>query len=130
MTNVGNGAIGQFQSIAQLPGGRLVGIACAMQSREQPISAAIASEHAAGAIGPVSTGCQADNQQVGSRRPQVGDRLTPIIEIAKGFSFRGRDSAAVFNQSRAASANFDRFIELIPGQPSSRSIRVQQSSLF
>ena len=130
MTNVGNRAIGQFQAVKSVLGDSLAGKTSTVKRREQPITATIAGKHAAGPIGAVSTGCQANNQQIGLRSTQVSNRLPPIIEFAVGFSFGRRDVAAIIHQSRALCATFDRFIQLAPSQRSRRLIRFQWSNLF
>src|SRR6202011_4540951 len=60
---------------------------------------AIAREHPASAVGPVSAGREANEEQAGTRVAESGNGFRPIFAIPKSPALHARDVGAVFHQS-------------------------------
>src|SRR5262245_9268222 len=110
MADRGDRAANELQAVASVNGSRLVGKAGLEECPVKPLAAAIAGEHAAGAVGAVGGWSEADDQEVGLRRAEVRHGTAPIIVVQKGPPLFGCDLPAILAQPRAALAGDDLLI--------------------
>ena len=103
----GDGGIDQLEAVIAVGGGGLGGKSGFMHGVEEEVAGAVAGEHAAGAVGAVGRGGEADQEQAGGGRPEVGDRLGPVGPVGKGAAFFGSDRLAVLAQARTLVAGGD-----------------------
>jgi hypothetical protein len=119
---VGRGAMGdrrdggvyQLQTIAGGDAGRLIGESLCMHGGKEEIAGTVARKHSAGAVGPVSRGGEADDEQPGLGRSEVGNGFAPLDLVAERGAFFLGDRPAIFPQPRAALALDDRLLEALP----------------
>ena len=109
----GNISVLQFQPIAAIFRGGLIGKSGAIERLIEKISGAVAGEHAPGAICAMGGGRQSNNQQLCARIAEAGHRLAPVFPIAKGGAFLPSDHFAVVDEARAAFATNDLLVETI-----------------
>ena len=84
-----------------------------MKRLVEKIAGAVAGEHAAGAIGAVRGGSEAENQEPGARIAKAGNGLAPVFPVAKRETLFARDFFAVAHQARALPALDDLSVELV-----------------
>ena len=84
--------------------GRLVRQAGPVQRRIEPVAAAVAGEHPAGAVRAVRRGRQTDDQDLRRRIAEARHRSSPIGLVGEGAAPLQRDLLAPGNQPRAGSA--------------------------
>ena len=97
MTNVCNGTIDQLKSVAGVCRFPLIGEAGQVQSPIEPVTAAVASKDATGAIGAVRSRCQSNNQQLRLCVAKIGNRFTPVLLINECPPFGVSYVVAVFD---------------------------------
>jgi len=87
---------------------RDVGEALGVEGGEEKIARAVAGEDAAGAVGAVGGGGQADQQEARVGIAEAGDGLAPVDVVAMGRLLVPGDLRAVAAQARAVLAGDDR----------------------
>src|ERR1700722_7830130 len=85
----------------------LVGEAGAVESGEEEIAGAVAGEAAAGAVGAVGGGGEADDPDAGGGVAEAGDGLGEVGPVSEGGAFGFGDFFAVGDEARAAVAGGD-----------------------
>jgi len=116
----GDPAILQLQAVIAMGGGGLGREPELVQRRVQPVAARITGEHAAGAVGPVRRGGQADDQQSGGRVAPPGNGFPPI-DLARERAFPNPgDLAAVRPQPGATLAADDATGQRLERRPAYR----------
>ena len=88
------------------------GTSGSVQGSEEPFAAAIASEYASRAVGPVSRRGQADDEHLRVRIAESRYRPPPVLLIGVRRSALPRHLLAPAHQSRTCAARDDRVIEL------------------
>ena len=76
-------------------------------ARVEPVAGAVAGEHAAGAVGAVGGGGEADDRQPRRRVAEAGHRAPPVVLAAEAARRVGRACLAPLDQPRAAPAGVD-----------------------
>ena len=99
----------------RIGGGGLVGEAGLVKGAVEPLAAAIAGEHPAGAVGSVRRRRQADDQEPCPRVAKVRHRPAPVVASEESLAFFTGDVAAILAQPRARLASDDATVELVPG---------------
>jgi len=94
----------QLQSIVAILGDRLIGQARAVESGEEEIAAAVAGEYAAGSVGAVGGGREADDPDARRWIAEPADGFAPVLPIEIGAAFFPRDELAIFPQAGASNA--------------------------
>lgn len=89
----------------------LIGEFCAVQRAVQPVSAAIAREHASGAIGTVCGRSKAKNEPGWVWVAKVWDGLSPISIILERLSFFFGDLLTPVSQARTSIAGDNLLVE-------------------
>ena len=108
--------VDQLQAVVAAGRGRLAGEAGVVHGAIEKIAGAVAGKHSAGAIGPVGSRRQADNQQAGIvAGAEVGHGFTVIGPVAEGGPLLPGDAAAVFAQAGTFLAGNDPPIQLRHG---------------
>src|SRR5690606_19154201 len=74
---------GQFETVSDVGGGRLVGESDPMQGGEEEVTGTVTGEHATGAVGPVRRGRQTDDEDRRFGVAQRGDRSPPVLLITE-----------------------------------------------
>ena len=105
----GGGDVGvdQPQAVVAAHRGRLVGEAGPVKRRVEPVAGAVAGEHAAGAVGAVGGGGEADDQDPRRGVAEAADRPRPVVLAAETARRVGRLRLAPGDQPRAAPAGVD-----------------------
>lgn len=101
MSDGGDHAVDEFQSVVGSLERRLIGETRAVKSAIEPLTAAVAGEHATRSIGPVSGGCETDDEKSRIRVTEIGNWSAPVIPFGEGFSFFRGDRPTVSDQTRA-----------------------------
>ena len=114
MTYGGDDATTQRKTISLGDCRGLIRKSRAVHCPKKPITASVPGEHSAGAIGTVCTGRKSNDQYGRARRAEVGNRPAPVVVIQVRLAFLFRNLTTVPNQSVAALAIDDSFIELAP----------------
>ncbi len=86
-----------------------------MQGAEEPVAAAVAREHPAGAVGAVSPGREAYDEDRWLIRAEARHRRAPIGLIGVRGTLRDRHVLPPGNEAWASAARADRLVEL-PGR--------------
>lgn len=109
----GGGDVGSLEgkSVVAAPAFRLGGEAGVVKRGVEKVAGLVAGEHAAGAVGSVSAGGEADDEKAGVRIAESGDRFTPIVFVAVGAPFRFRNGGAVCAEARTEAAVDDVLVQ-------------------
>ena len=93
--------------------GGLVGEAGVVEGLVEEIAGAIAGEDAAGAVGAVGTGGEADDDEAGFGIAEGGDGEAPVGFVAIGAALGLGDGLAVLAEAGALVAVGDLFLEVL-----------------
>ena len=91
----------------------MVGEAGIVEGLVEEIAGAVASEDAAGAVGAVCTGGEADDDEAGFGIAERGDGAAPVDFVAVGAALGLGDGLAVFAEAGALVAVDDLFLEVL-----------------
>jgi hypothetical protein len=94
-------------------GAGLAGEAQFVEHRVHEVAGAIASEWAAGAIGAVSAGSEAEDEDAGAGIAETGDGAGPVFMILVGAAAGVADAGTVLAQARAQFAGDDGFADAV-----------------
>ena len=100
----GNVGVEEFQPVVPRHAGGLIREARAMQRGEQPIAAAIASEHAAGPVPAMRRGREPDDQDARVRVAEAGYRPTPVVLVTERSALVFGHDLAPLDEARAREA--------------------------
>ena len=100
----GDPRVAEDEAVVARGGGGLVGEAGAVQRAIEPLARAIAGEDAAGAIGAVGAGRQADDDEAGGGIAEAGDGARPVGVGGVGGALVAADGGAPCDQALAATA--------------------------
>ena len=73
-----------------------------MECAEEEVAGAVAGEEAAGAVGPVGGGGEAEDDYAGLRVPETRNRAAPVLLAGVGGFFVAGDLLAPLDEARAA----------------------------
>ncbi len=105
--DAGDGAVDELEAVGEMGGGGLIAEAFGVHGGEEEIAGTVASEEAAGAVGAVRSGGEAEDEEMGVRRAEVGDGAGPVGFVAVGGAADLADGLAVLEEARAAGAGLD-----------------------
>ena len=107
----GDPEVVELHAIVAGDGGWLGGVAGGVKQWVEEGAGAVTGERAAGAVGAVGTGGQAQEEDAGSLVAEAGDGAGPILVVAVGAAFFAGDGIAVCAEARAALAGDDLLVE-------------------
>jgi hypothetical protein len=101
----------ELEAIVAVGGGRLIGESGFVEDGVHEFSGGVAGERAAGAVGAVGSGCEAEDDDPGLRVSEAGDGLAPVVVVFVSAPFIASDGFTVDDQSGAAGAGDDFGVE-------------------
>lgn len=110
-----NVKVGEHQAIVKVGSRGLIGEPGFVQYRIHEVSGGISRKGAAGAVGAMGAGSEAENQHAGIGIAEPGHRFPPVVPIAVGAAFFLGDLLSIGHQARATRAGNDFGVE--DGQP-------------
>ena len=105
--------LAEFEAVVAADGGGLTGEAELVEDGVHEVAGAVAGEGAAGAVGAVGSGSEAENEDAGVGVSEAGDGLGPVLLIAEGFAAGFADAAAIVAQAGTTSAGGDVLLKLV-----------------
>ena len=109
-------AIDEIQSVIGGDGGRLICEARLVEGPIEEVSRSIPGEHSTGAVGPMGSGGESNNQHLGIDWTKRGHRFAPVLPVLVRFPFRLRDARAMNSQPGAFVAGDDLRLKLGHGK--------------
>lgn len=109
----GDPGIGELEAVAQVGAGGLVGEAGVAEGPEKEVAGAVPGEDAAGAIGAVGTGGEADDDEAGLGVTERGDGAAPVGVGEVGAALDLGDVLAVVAEAGAALAIDDLALKVL-----------------
>ena len=100
----GDPGVAQDQAVGARGALGLVGEAGPPQRPVEPLAGAVAREHAAGPVGPVGGGGEADDDDLRRRVTEPGHAATPVLLVGVGGPLGGGHLLAPLDQPRAPAA--------------------------
>ena len=107
----GDPGIGDGEAVAAVRGAGLRGESGAVEERVEEIAGTVAGEGAAGAVGSVSAGGEADEEDAGGGIAEGGNGLAPVLGVAVHAALVLGDSDRMGAQARAEFARDDAGVE-------------------
>ena len=108
-----NPELAELEAIVLADGDGLAGKAELVEDWVHEVAGAIAGERAAGTVGSVGSGSEAEHQDAGVGVAEAGDRTGPVLLVAVGLAAVFADGAAVVDEPGAASAGGDAAVYLV-----------------
>jgi len=105
--------LAQVEAVVAGDGAGLRGEAKFMQDGVHEVAGAVASKGAAGAVGSVGTGSEAEDEDAGARVAKAGDRTRPVILILVGAAAGFPNAGAVFAEAGTEFAGDDRVADAL-----------------
>ena len=109
----GDVEIVEFHAVFARDGDGLGGEAGLVKHPIEDVAGPVAGEHAAGAVGAVGSGSEAENQHAGARVAEGWHGAAPIDLVAVGPPLEFRDFRSMGAQARAAPALDDFLLEYL-----------------
>src|SRR5262249_13149006 len=100
----GNVSVEQAEAVVAMSGIRPGGKARLVQHGIEEVAGAVTGKGAAGAVGSVGAGSEAEDQQASVRIAEAGNRPGPVIPLEIGAALFLPDLSAVGDEARAAGA--------------------------
>ncbi len=97
----GDPGVVEDEAVVTVRGVWLVGEAGFVESAEEKIAGAVAGEDAAGAVGTVGSGGEAEDEEAGGGVAEAGDGAAPVGLRLVGAAFDYGDVGAVFAETGA-----------------------------
>ena len=107
----GQEAVDELQAVVGGDRRRLVGEPARVQGGEEPVARAVAGEHAAGAVGAVGGGRQAEQADARVGVAEAGHGAAPVLLVGKRRALLPRHLLAPLDEPRAATAVGDLALE-------------------
>ncbi len=107
----GDPGVGELEAVVTVGALGLVGEACVEEGLEEEVAGAVAGEDAAGAVGSVGAGGEADDDEAGGGIAEGGDGAAPVGLVAVSAALDFGDVAAVIAEARALLAVDDLALE-------------------
>ena len=108
-----NPGVAEAEAIVAGDGAGLGGEAELVEDRVHEVARAIAGKRAAGAVGSVGAGSEAEDQHTGAGIAEAGDRARPVIVVLVGAAAGLADAGAVVAQAGAELAGDDRVADAV-----------------
>ena len=105
--------LAQLEAVVATNGDGLAGEAKLVEHRVHEVAGAVAGEGAAGAVGSVGTGSEAEHEDAGVGVAEAGNGFGPVFLVAVGLAARLANAADVVDKPRTARAGDDVFLHLI-----------------
>jgi hypothetical protein len=109
----GDPGVAELEAVVAADGAGFAGEAELMKDGIHEVAGAVAGEGAAGAIGSVGAGREAEDEDSGAGVAKAGDRPGPIDLVLIGTAFGFADAATVGAKAGAALAGDDGFMNLL-----------------
>jgi len=109
----GDPGINELEAVVDAGAGWLTGETGVEEGLVEEVAGAITGEDAAGAVGAVGSGGEADDDEAGFRVTEGGYGAAPVIVAEIGPAFHAGDGLAVFAEARALVAGDDLALELL-----------------
>ena len=101
----------EFEAVLAGDGDGLGGESGLVEDLVEDVAGAVAGEHAAGAVGAVGAGSEAEDEDAGVRVAEGGDGSSPIGLIAVGAALELRDFGSMGAETGTALAGNDLLLE-------------------
>ena len=105
----------EHQAVRAVGSGRLIGQAIAIQRSEQEVTGAVPGEDAAGAVGAVRRGREAEHPHRRTHRTESGGRTAPVRFVGVGLALTDRDVLTPGHQPGARPTDRHPRVELSDG---------------
>ena len=99
--------LAKFEAVVAADGGGLAGQAELVEDGVHEVSGAVAGERAAGAVGSVSSGGEAEDEDTGVGVAEAWNRFGPVLLVTIGLAGVRADAAAVVDEPGAEGAGSD-----------------------
>jgi hypothetical protein len=109
----GDPGVAKLEAVVAVDGTGLAGEAKLVEDGVHEVAGAVAGEGAAGAVGAVSAGCEAEDENAGERISKAGHGARPVGLVEVGAAFGLSDASAVVAETGAEFAGNDRFVNLL-----------------
>ena len=109
----GDPGVAEFEAVVAGDGAGFAGEAELVQDGIHEVAGAVAGEGAAGAVGSVGAGGEAEDEDAGAGIAEAGDGAGPVGLVLVGAAFGFADAAAVVAKPGAAFAGDDGFVNLL-----------------
>ena len=109
----GDPGVAELQAVFAGDGAGFGGEAELVQDGIHEVAGAVAGEGTPGAVGSVSAGGEAEDEDAGARVAKAGNGAGPVGLVDVGAAFGLADAAAVFAQAGAAFTGDDGFMDLL-----------------
>ena len=109
----GNPSVAELEAVVAGDGAGLAGEAEIIEDGVHEVAGAVTGEDAASAVGSVSAGSQAEDEDAGARIAEAGDRAGPVGLVPIGTAFGFSDGSAVVSEARAKFARDDGVVNLL-----------------
>ena len=111
--NRGDPRVAQAQAVVAGDGAGLGGEAEFVEHGVHEVAGAVSGKGAAGAVGSVSAGGEAEDEQAGAGVTEAGDRARPILVVLVGAAAGLADASAVVAEAGTELAGDDRVADVV-----------------
>lgn len=109
----GDPGVAEEEAVVAVGAGGLVGEAGVEEGLIEEVAGAVTGEDAAGAVGAVSAGGEAEDEEAGGGVAEGGDGAAPVGLVEIGAALDLRDEAAVLAEAGAALAGDDLLLKAL-----------------